>query len=174
METAAGQASAASDAFSATNKAPLAGVFTGGTDATIGSTKMPGGLEQVNVDVASGDLQVTPPDSDADAAALAVTKSTGAGSGIGLGEFALGALGAAAIGAALSGGGGDDSAAAAAFGGGTGVMTAGGYRQFAQPRNRPNDQERGFQAARYMLGLAWAKWFGFEKAAEMILQDGRA
>ena len=38
---------------SATNKAPLAGVFTGGTDATIGSTKLPGGLEQVNVDVAS-------------------------------------------------------------------------------------------------------------------------
>ena len=34
---------------SATNKAPLAGVFTGGTDATIGSTKLPGGLEQVNV-----------------------------------------------------------------------------------------------------------------------------
>eukprot|EP01036_Dinobryon_divergens_P019505 gene19505-26638_t len=26
---------------SATNKAPLAGVFTGGTDATIGSTKLP-------------------------------------------------------------------------------------------------------------------------------------
>jgi len=42
---------------SATNKAPLAGVFTGGTDATIGSTKLPGGLEQVNVDVASGDLR---------------------------------------------------------------------------------------------------------------------
>lgn len=40
---------------SATNKAPLAGVFTGGTDATISSTKLPGGLEQVNVDVAEGD-----------------------------------------------------------------------------------------------------------------------
>lgn len=82
---------------SAGNKAPLAGVFTGGTDATVGSTKLPGGLEQVNVDVASGDLQVTPPDSDADAAALAVTKKLAAGSGIGLGEFALGALGAAAL-----------------------------------------------------------------------------
>jgi hypothetical protein len=93
---------------SATNKAPLAGVFTGGTDATIGSTKLPGGLEQVNVDVASGDLQVTPPDSDADAAALAVTKKLAAGSGIGLGEFALGALGAAALGAALGGGGGGE------------------------------------------------------------------
>jgi hypothetical protein len=94
---------------SASNKAPLAGVFTGGTDATIGSTKLAGGLEQVNVDVASGDLQVTPPDSDADAAALAVTKKLSAGSGIGLGEFALGALGAVGLAAALGGGGGGDS-----------------------------------------------------------------
>ena len=96
---------------SATNKAPLSGVFTGGTDATISTTKLASGLEQVNVDVASGDLEVTSPDSDAEAAALAVSKKTAAGSGIGLGEFALGALGAVALGAALSGGGGSDGGA---------------------------------------------------------------
>src|SRR5690606_20238516 len=69
---------------SATNKAPLAGVFAGGTDATITSTKLSSGLEQVNVDVAAGNLDVTSPDSDAEAAALAVSKKTAGGSGIGL------------------------------------------------------------------------------------------
>ena len=64
------------------NKAPLSGTFTGGTDAVIATTKLPGGLEQVDVDMNSGDLVVAANDADADAAALAVKKKVAAGGGI--------------------------------------------------------------------------------------------
>ena len=51
---------------SGANEAPLAGTFTGGTDATIGTTPQPGGGQQVTVDLAAGDLVVTPDDAASD------------------------------------------------------------------------------------------------------------
>lgn len=84
------------------NKTPLNGVFSGGTDAVIGVKTLAPGVEQVTVDVVSGDLFIAAPDA-ADAASVAVKKKGAAGAaGDGLGLAALGLLGLAGLAGLLS------------------------------------------------------------------------
>lgn len=92
-------------------KAPMAGVFTGGTEAVIGAKQLAPGIQQVDVELVSGDLvfAVVPPENDATVA----VRRKGAGpvgdDGLLLGGSLLGLL---ALGALAGGGGGGDSAPA--------------------------------------------------------------
>ncbi len=89
------------------DEAPLTGTFTGGTDAVVGVKAAPlGGGEQLQVDLASGDLIVAGAEDTAKATTLAVKKAGSAGSEGGIGwllPFALGGL----VGALASRGGDD-------------------------------------------------------------------
>jgi HK97 family phage major capsid protein len=46
------------------------------------------------------------------------------------------------------------------------VMSAGGLRVPAQPKRTP-EEGQGFKVARFLIGLAWRKWYGEEKAMTM-------
>ncbi len=94
-------------AGSSANQAPLSGVLTGGSDAVISSATLPGGMQQVTVDLAAGDLAVAAT-GPADAASLLVKKPIPAVAGAGVGAFALGALGVGAAAALLNDDDGDD------------------------------------------------------------------
>ncbi|MES3009339.1 MAG: hypothetical protein V4738_01035 [Pseudomonadota bacterium] len=85
-------------------KTPLNGVLSGGSDATIGVKQLASGAEQVQVDMAAGDLFVAMPEEAGDAS-VAVRKKGAAGGSM-LDNFALGALGLAGL-AGLAGGGSD-------------------------------------------------------------------
>lgn len=83
---------------------------------------------------------------------------------------------AADAGAADNGGDGDGNGEAgltstgSAHGGlqtRVGSMGTGGFRVSATARRVPAEG-KGFQVARYIIGLAWAKWYGTEKAQEHI------
>jgi HK97 family phage major capsid protein len=54
-----------------------------------------------------------------------------------------------------SGDGDDDNTASA-----RGVITRGGFRVFATPARRPNDAEKGFSVARFMIAVAYRKMNG--------------
>ncbi len=95
-------------------KAPLTGTLSGGSDATIGVKQLLSGAEQVQVDLAAGDLFVAMPEEAGDAS-LAVRKK-GSSGGSGLDNFGLGALGLAGLAGLASQGGGDN----------TGILTAPG------------------------------------------------
>lgn len=87
-------------------KVPLNGVLTGGSDATIGVKQLASGAEQVQVDMAAGDLFVAMPEEAGDASVAVRKKGTAGGSM--LDNFALGALGLAGL-AGLAGGGSDSN-----------------------------------------------------------------
>lgn len=87
---------------SATNKSALSGRLTGGSDAIVVSTKLPGGMEDVDVDLMSGDLLMESPYAVAEEAVPPVKETVAAAAEeVGLNPFALGALGVLAVGAAL-------------------------------------------------------------------------
>ncbi len=84
------------------NETPLTGTFTGGTDAVVGVKAAPmGGGEQVQIDLASGDMIVTGEDAASKATTMAVKKAGSAGSedgGLGwLLPLALGGLAGALL-----------------------------------------------------------------------------
>lgn len=87
-------------------KTPLNGVLAGGSDATIGVKQLASGAEQVQVDLAAGDLFVAMPEEAGDASVAVRKKGTAGGST--MDNFALGALGLAGL-AGLAGGGGSDT-----------------------------------------------------------------
>lgn len=77
------------------NKAPLTGVFSGGTEAVIGVRPLAAGVDQVQVDMVSGELFMGATDAQ-DIASVAVKKAGSAGlAGAGLGV--LGLLGLAGL-----------------------------------------------------------------------------
>lgn len=84
------------------NETPLTGTFTGGTDAVVGVKAAPlGGGEQIQIDLASGDLLVVGEDAASKATTMAVKKAGSAGSedgGVGwLLPLALGGLAGALL-----------------------------------------------------------------------------
>lgn len=91
-------------------KTPLNGVLAGGSDATIGVKQLASGAEQVQVDLAAGDLFVAMPEEAGDASVAVRKKGTAGGST--MDNFALGALGLAGL-AGLAGGGGSDTVTSA-------------------------------------------------------------
>jgi HK97 family phage major capsid protein len=72
--------------------------------------------------------------------------------------------------AATTDGDGEGGGEAAAAGGVTtrgGMMTRAGFRVAATPRRQP-EPGKGFQVARYLIGLAHMRWNGRDKAVEFI------
>ncbi len=114
------------------NKAPLTGVLSGGSDATIGMKQVVPGVEQVVVDLAAGDMFMASPDDLADAASVAVRKKAAAGAGSILDGFGLAALGIGGLAALASSRGGDSGGGTSTMmpppgsGGGTGGGDTGG------------------------------------------------